>query len=146
MFTSRSSSEKSTYQCTFRTYLIFSSTYRRTYWMFVKTTFGYFEPLESLAKATDVFPSHYIAKVDMMSLAWHWIFCQCWSRWRSDSFQEAGRKTRSQIRLIQLKQFQRVSSPQRSGPGTHMALALIGAGMRSVCTILFLEMVLITCF
>ena len=61
-----------------------------------------------------------------LSLAWHWIFCQCWSRWRSDSFQEAGRKTRSQIRLIQLKQFQRVSSPQqRSGPrnshgtGTH---------------------------
>ena len=61
-----------------------------------------------------------IAKVDMMSLAWHWIFCQCWSRWRSDSFQEAGRKTRSQIRLIQLKQFQRVSSPRNShGTGTH---------------------------
>ena len=31
--------------------------------MFVKTTFGYFEPLESLAKATDVFPSNYIARV-----------------------------------------------------------------------------------
>ena len=80
---------------------------------------------------------------DMMSLAWHWIFCQCWSRWRSDSFQEAGRKTRSQIRLIQLKQFQRVSSPRDShGTGTRH----IRAGMRSVCTILFLEMVLITCF
>ena len=64
VFTSRSSSEKSTYQCTFRTYLIFSSTYRRTYWMLVKTTSGYFEPLETLAKAKSYrFPSH------------------CWGRW-----------------------------------------------------------------